>query len=146
MTKAEAISFLDKVVESSKTIRNLDGQFGIETITKIDDFLIYSGIMEICKALEIEPIKEWRTDSKWNIKIHFEYQGVRFYELCHAEIPAVDIKEVRIEPKGNEALPMDDTDARISAGMFGDMDKVIGDFDEATKNIHVELGTLGVVE
>ena len=146
MTREEALKYLDTVAESFSILNDLDGKFGVATCEHYKDFQIHTGIWSLCKALEIEPEKKWRSGEKeWNIEVTLNYRNIRFFELCHADIPEVDLDKIAIQLKAEEKAEMDDVDATVDSVMFKEMDKVIEDFDKATTYSHADNGVLGEV-
>ena len=100
---------------------------------------VFKGIHEMCDILGIEPKKSFFGKSTESIKVSFEYEGVKFFELCEVKNP-VSIDEIELVPKDGEIFNKE------PQGIFKDMQKVVDDFDKATGNLHADLGTLGVVE
>lgn len=127
---ADAVKALDDSRKISDTIHTC--HYGKEC-------MIYKGIYEMCDILGIEPERSFFGKSTENIKVSFEYEGVKFFELCEVKNP-VSLDEIELVPKEGEILNKE------PQGIFKDMQKVVDDFDKATGNLHADLGTLGVVE
>lgn len=127
---ADAVKALDDSRKISDTIQT--SHYGKEC-------MIYKGIYEMCDILGIEPKKSFFGNSTENIKVSFEFEGVKFFELCDVKNP-VSIDDIELVPKDGEIINKE------PQGIFKDMQKVVDDFDKATGNLHADLGTLGVVE
>jgi hypothetical protein len=145
MTKDELISWCDKIVDAIEILRGMENGVDAIKICKLDaSFHIYSGIFYMSEVLGVPLKREWIGGDSYQLRISFIYRGVKFFELCTVK-DNFNIENVKIVYKDREKLPMDDVDEKPE-GIFADMNKVVQDFDEATKNIHAELGSLGVVE
>ena len=145
MTKEEAQKYVDTVATAIHTLIDIDNQSGISICTMNKEFHIYSGIFSLAAALELPLKREWRSDSSYPIELSFEYEGVKFYELCKIKTRKPDdIYSVELELSDKEKVPFDDSDE--TPEIFKGMQKAVDDFDSATSNIHAELGSLGVVE
>ena len=144
MTKEEAKKYVDTVATAIHTLIDIDNQSGISICTINKEFHIYSGIFNLAAALELPLEREWRSDSSYPIELSFEYEGVKFYELCKIKTRKPDdIYSVELELSEKEGAPFDDCD---TPEIFKGMKEAIDTFDDNTKNIHADLGTLGVVE
>lgn len=144
MTRENAIKFLDRYIDLVNSANELANEYDeIETISIRESIHISSGIWAICKALGIEPKKEFRISERWNVEVTFNYRGYEIFQLCHAEVPDLDLNHIRIEPKEGESA--DDILELKPQGIFKDMQEVIDEFDEKTTYSHEGSGVLGQV-
>ena len=134
MKKEEVYKFLDEAADAALTIANLGDKYDITICNDMPYIHIYDGIFDICEAAGIKPKRRWRKDPEHDVEVYFEYKGVLFMSLYKSVVRDVDINTVELELSEDEKV-----------GVFKEMDKIVKDFDEATKYTHNNSGVLGEV-